>query len=93
MATFKLGCDMNIIKEEAATWVLPNYVKMTIAIVLNSRICAEDSLSPFPASVHYEETRSRKIVSFYKGIANYMMKKYAADQANVENVGAILRYV
>lgn len=45
-------------------WVLPCYVKITLSNALIFRMCAEDHISQFAASMHNEEVRCRTLLRF-----------------------------
>lgn len=73
-------------------WVLPHYVKNTLANGFNSPICAKNRSTPLVASVR-SEPRSRKLLRCCPEDVNYLLRKYATDQAIAENDAAILRYM
>lgn len=65
LATFKLACDTIRIHQGAAMWFLSHFVKVTIAKALNSRMCAENRMSPLTATMRYKDARPRKLLRSY----------------------------
>lgn len=74
-------------------WVLSNYINETLNNALNSRMCAEDWLSPFAAYVRNEDSSPRKMLRSYLEVVTYLLKKYATDQAGEESDAVIWRIV
>lgn len=57
LAPSKLACVTNKIYEGTAMYVFPRFVLMTLAIALNSRMCAEDIRSLEIVSVRNNNTK------------------------------------
>lgn len=93
LATFELTCDTNKIHEGAAMWVLPHFVKETIANALNSRMCAEDRTAPLVATVRHDKIRHQKLLRSYPEVVNYLLKKFATGAEIAEYDATILRYM
>lgn len=93
LTSLKLLCDMNNIHRYVSMWVLPYYLKETLANALKSHICENYCLSAFPASVRNEEPESGKILPSYPEAVIYLLKKFEPKQAIVENDAAILYYI
>lgn len=91
LATFKLANDTNSIHEGATRLVQPHYVHETLTNALNSRMCAKEESTPIIDSVRNSDTRSLQLLHSYAEVVNYLMNKYAADQAIDEYDAAILR--
>lgn len=73
--------------------MLPHYVHETIVHALKYRMCAEDKTAPIIDSVHNNGTRSRKLLQIYLETGNYLLEKYATDQATTEYDAAIFLYI
>lgn len=86
-ATLKKAFDTNNIHEGTVVWILPNYVKGTLANALSSRICAEDRLSIIDASVRDLKLRSPKLLSSDSELDNYLLKKYGTAKVVAKNDG------
>lgn len=63
-----------------------------MANALNSRMCVEDNSTATTALVHNNDVRLRKILRSYPETVNYLLKKFATDEATAEFEAAILRY-
>lgn len=74
-------------------WVLPHYVKDTIANELNSCICAKICPALLAAFARSGQHRSCELLRLYQGVVNNSLKKYATDQAIAKCDAAVLRYL
>lgn len=77
LATFELTHYFNKILERATIQGLPRNGKDTLAIALNSCMCAEDRLASLAASAQNEQYQSCGLPRLYTKAAVYFTKKYA----------------
>lgn len=75
MATLKLACNSNKIHEGAAMRVFPHFVQDSLAIILDSRMCAENWIATPVAFVQNEQYRSRKLERWSKKVISYLLTK------------------
>lgn len=92
-STLKLECDKIRIHEGAAKWVLPQFVKDTVASALSSHTGAEDLTAPLTAIMRYNKVRPSIMLHSYPQAAKNLLKKYATDAATAEYSAAILHYM
>lgn len=81
----QLAYDKNNIQEGASMWVLPHYIKKTLANMLDSRMCAEGLISTFSVSGRDDKQRQSEWLRCYSEVTNNFLKQYATDQAAAEN--------
>lgn len=62
-------------------WVLPHYVSETLANALYSQMCATDKLFYIAALVRNFHNGPRKHLRSYLDVINYLLHKFATDQA------------
>lgn len=90
LASFQLACNIKSIHEEIAMEVLHIYVKKTHSNALFSRTCATVKSFPIAASVRNVDNRFYNHLRSNLEVGNYLLKKFAADQANAELDTSIL---
>lgn len=93
LTTFKLACNTDNIRDGAAMRLVPHYVNETLANELNSRMCATDKSSPITSSVRNVENWSHNLLGSYSEVVNYLLKRFATDQAIVYLDAAMLQYM
>lgn len=81
LATFKAACDTDHTHEGAAMWVLPHCVHELIDNALNSRMWGENSIALFGDLGRNQQQGSQKLSRLYPDIVNYLLKKFATNQA------------
>lgn len=65
-------------------WILPHYVKQSIANNSKSHMCAMDKSSSFAFSLHNVDSRFRNFMRSYPEIVYYSLMRFATDQAIAE---------
>lgn len=89
----QLASNTNRIHEGVAMWVHPCFVKNTLAKTSKSWMLAAMHFVPLIASINiFEQTTRKKCFRFYLGVAGYLLKKFASDQAIAEIDSAVLCY-
>lgn len=93
-APFEHACDTTHFQEWAAMWVLPFFVKGALAPTLNNFMSAATNITSANSFVRSTESlRQKKLLGFYHGVVNSLLKKFADDRATAKMDFAILCYV
>lgn len=93
LGTFKFESGTNNIHEETAMSVISHYEMETKANTLNSCMCTQNWIARLATSLRNEQLRSLKFLRSCPEMINYLLQKYATDQALAEYDATILRYV
>lgn len=93
LAIFKPACDNNRIYERAAMCILCFFVKDDFSSRLNSDMSAATHIEPVFESMKTVIPRTqKKLLRSCPEVFNYILKKFANDQAISKMESAILQY-
>lgn len=91
--TVKLACDTNCIHEQEEMEVLSFRFKIALLTTLNSFMSGGTHNAPVVASVNtVEPTTEKKLLCSYQDIVNYLLTKFANDQAIAKIDFEMMRY-